>query len=159
MAVIQVEPSLAVLAMRADSRVVAVPVLHVVESMRLLPVEPLAGTLPFVLGLAIIRGSATPVVDLAALLADGAGVAPVASGRFVVLRVGSRRVVLSVEAVLAVRALARAELESLPPLWQGSHPPAVAALGALDRELLIVLEATRLLPDDWRHPANEGGAR
>lgn len=150
--------SLPMLVMRADSRVVAVPIQHVTELMRPLPVEPLAGAPPFVLGLAIIRGTATPVIDLAALLADGAATAPQNTGRFVTLRVGHRSVALSVEAVLAIRALPRAELESLPPLWQGPHAPAVAVLGALDRELLIVLETTRLLPDDWHQSASTGAA-
>ena len=66
------ESSLPVLAMRAGDRVCAVPLAHVSEVMRPLPIEPLAGAPPFVPGLAIVRGKATPVVDLTAVLADGA---------------------------------------------------------------------------------------
>ncbi len=126
--------------------------------MRPLPVEPLAGAPAGVLGVTIVRGRVTPVVDLETLLGDGT-TRRTGSARFVTLRIGDRAVALLVEAVRSIRTLARTELESLPPLWQGSHPPAVAALGAVDRELLFVLEATRLLPDDWRPAGSEEGTR
>jgi len=107
---------------------------------------------------AIVRGRVTPVVDLEALLREGV-TAQADSARFVALRVGDRVVALLVEAVRSIRMLASSELEALPSLWQGPHPTAVAALGSVDRELLIVLEATRLLPDDWRIGEGEGGMR
>ena len=156
----EAKPCSSVLAVRIDSRIVGVPVPHVVESMRPLPVDPLAGAPEFVLGLAVIRGSATPVVDLAALLTDGVA-APSRSTdkpRFVLLRVGGRSVALKVQEVLAIRELEREGLESLPPLWQGQHPPAVAALGVLDHELFLVLEAARLLPGDGGQTERSGGA-
>ncbi len=138
-------PAAPILALRTRRYACAMPLAHIVEVMRPLPVEPLAGAPAGVAGLAIIRGRATPVVDLAALLDDGA-TASGGSARFVTLRIGARSIALLVEAVLSVRALARVQFEELPPLWQGAHPPAVAALGALDRELFLVLEAARLLP-------------
>ena len=142
---------MSVLTLRAGDRHCAVPLVHVAEVMRPLPIEPLAGAPPFVRGLAIVRGSATPVIDLAALLNEEASTAPGDTARFVALRVGERGIVLHVSAVLAIRALASAELEALPALWRGPHPPAVVALAARDRELLMVLEAARLLPDDSIH--------
>jgi chemotaxis signal transduction protein len=108
-------------------------------------------------GLAIIRGRAIPVVDLETLLHDGT-TARANSARFVTFRVGGRSIALLVEAVLSVRALAISQFDALPPLWQGPHSPAVAALGALDRELFIVLEATRLLPDEWGNGGGKEGA-
>ncbi len=153
------EAALPVLAVRAGPHLCAVPLDRVAEVMRPLPVESLAGAAPCVLGLAMIRGGATPVIDLAALLSDRPAARPTGTGRFVALQVGSRRVALSVETVLAIRMLDRTELESLPPLWRGPHPPAVAALGALDRELLMVLEAARVFPDDHGPSADEGGLR
>lgn len=147
-----------VLPLRAGSSVVAVPIQHVREIMRALPVEPLAGAPRFVAGLAIIRGRPTPVIDLHALLTDTA-VTPMTEGRrFVALRAGGRSVALSVDAVLPLRTLDHAQLDALPPLWQGEQPPAAAALGALDRDLLIVLETTRLLPPDWLSPGEKGDA-
>jgi purine-binding chemotaxis protein CheW len=136
---------------------VAVPVTHVREIMRALPVAPLAGAPRFVAGLAIIRGSPTPVIDLRALLTDTAATPPPEGARFVALRAGGRAVALSVEAVLPLRTLDQVQLDALPPLWQGESPPAAAALGALDRDLLIVLETTRLLPPGWVLPGEQGG--
>ena len=137
-----------VLAVRGGGHFCAVPLPQVVEVMRPLPVERIAGAPDCVTGLAIVRGKAVPVVDLAALLGDMENPAaePAAAARWVALRVGDRTVVLEVEAVLAIRSLDAARFTALPPLWQGPRPPAVAALCALDRELLIVLETTRLLP-------------
>jgi chemotaxis signal transduction protein len=63
---------------------------------------------------------------------------------------------LHVEAVLGIRTLEPAQLAALPPLWQGADAPAVTALATLDRELLLVLEAARLLPDDGSIYQREG---
>lgn len=152
----QPAPSTPVLTLRLGHCTCAVPLSYITEVMRPLPVEPLAGAPAGVTGVAVVRGRVTPVVDLEILLGNCS--APKKdSARFVTLHIGNRAVALLVEAVQAIRTLAWTELESLPPLWQGSHPPAVVALGAVDRELLIVLEATRLLPDDWRPAGSEGG--
>ncbi|MBS0631943.1 MAG: chemotaxis protein CheW [Verrucomicrobia bacterium] len=150
------EAGLAVLPVRAGTSIVAIPVPQVSEIMRALPVEPFGGAPRFVAGLAIIRGRPTPVIHLHALLTDGPATPPPAGARFVALRVAERHVALCVDAVLPLRTLDHRQLGTLPPLWQGGHPPA-AALGALDRDLLILLEATRLLPDGWSMPAETGG--
>lgn len=160
-----VESIFPVLPVRAGSSIVAIPVPQVSEIMRALPVESFGGAPRFVAGLAIIRGSPTPVIDLhalltdrPALLTDRPAMPPLAGARFVALRVASRRVALCVDAVLPLRTLDHGQLGALPPLWQGEHPPAAVALGALDRDLLIVLETTRLLPAGWPPEAGSGGA-
>jgi purine-binding chemotaxis protein CheW len=113
--------------------------------MRPLPIEPLAGAPPFVLGLSLIRGIATPVVDVGALV--GAKDSP-AFTRFVTLRLTDRRpVALAVEAVLGTRTLRGLGLSELPPLLRDANPHLIASIGALDRELLTVLETARLVPD------------
>jgi purine-binding chemotaxis protein CheW len=151
-------PDSNVLVIRTSCKTCAVPLTHVAEVMRSLPVEPLGGA-PFgVSGMAVVRGRATPVVDLGKLLGDSA-VTSMDAALFVTLRIGDRTVALLVQAVNNIRTLARNELESLPLLWQGDHPPVVAALATIDRELLLVLEASRLLPDDWLPASSEGGSR
>jgi purine-binding chemotaxis protein CheW len=148
------------LVFRVPGLLCALPIEHVVETLRPLPVETIAGMPPFVLGLSIIRGTATPVVDAATLL-DGRRAWKV--GRLVLVRVDvvregplrgpvdSRRVALAVEAVLGVRELAAGAISGLPPLLGGGGPHGVDALAALDRELLVVLAAGRFVPDDvWR---------
>ncbi len=124
------------------------PVGLVIETMRPLAVEPLAGMPYFVRGLSVIRGIPTPVVDAGELLAtrENSG-----ATRFVTLRAGERQVALAFEAVLGVRNLSGALLEDLPPLLRDAGAELVSAVGTLDAELLIVLRSARILPDEaWR---------
>src|ERR1039458_916000 len=82
------------LLIRAGDRCCALDLLHVVEIMRPLPVDAVAHMPAFVRGLSIIRGAPTPVVSLAALLADSAR----PPTRFVVVRAGERQIALAVDA-------------------------------------------------------------
>jgi purine-binding chemotaxis protein CheW len=125
-------------------RLCALDLAHVVETMRPLPIEPMAGGPPFVLGLSIIRGIPTPVFDLAAWM--GLPTAP--PTRFVSVVAGSRHVAIAVTAVTGVRTLEASELQAVPPLVQEAAAGHVQAVGTLDAHLLVVLSAARLLPDD-----------
>lgn len=125
----------------------ALPLGHVVETLRPLALEPLAGAPGHVLGIALIRGIAQPVVDLARLLGTCAGPADDIT-RLVTLRVGTRRVALAVAAVQGLRRIAPQAWQPLPPLLREAGQEAVAALATLDAELLLVLDSARLLPDE-----------
>jgi purine-binding chemotaxis protein CheW len=128
-------------------RVCALPLTQVIEIMRPLPVEPVSDVPSFVQGICIIRGIATPVVDLGTLLRMPSGVAD----RFVTLRVGERQVALSVDSVLGVRELDVSRIGELPPLLQGASNDAIEAMGTLDDQLLVVLRAGWELPDEvWQ---------
>lgn len=124
---------------------------HVVEIMRPRPLETLAGAPEFVLGTAIIRGAATPVVDASQLLLGSRG----KPSRLVLLRVDQRTVALAVDAVVSTLALADDSLSDSPPLLS-PNLPAVDALSTLDAKLLLVLQAGRLLPKDLRLDGGEG---
>ena len=133
------------------SRIGALALRDVRETMRPLPVEPLAGAPPFVLGLATIRGFPTPVVDVGRLLGPPESTfTPALSAslaRFVSLQLGERTAALAVDAVLGVRSVPSAALVSIPPLLQEACASVASAVGALDARLLLVLEAARLVPD------------
>jgi purine-binding chemotaxis protein CheW len=134
---------------RVGDKRVALRLAHVVEVMRPLPVATLGGTPPFVLGAAVVRGSAVPVVDARALL--GEGPASTRDARFVSVRVGDRRAVLAVDAVLGVRALDDVSVGQMPPILRDASEGVPELLGALDRDLLLVLDAGRLVPESaWR---------
>ena len=75
---------------RCGAQACALPIEHVVETSRPLPIRDLAGTPEYVLGVSMLRGEPVPVVDGGRLM--GSGGSPV--GRFVSLRVESRRVAL-----------------------------------------------------------------
>jgi len=128
---------------RARTRLCALPLAQVVETMRPLPVTPVSGAAPFVAGLSVIRGAPVPVVDLGALLSRSEPPSPT---RFATLRLEGRRVALALEAILGVRDLP-GTLAPLPPLLADASSEAVSAIGRLDAELLLVLEAARIVPD------------
>lgn len=138
---------------RVGSRFCALPIEHVEETMRPLPLEPLAGMPPFVLGLCIIRGAARPVVDAGKLLGAGEAETPT---RFLTLRIDERRVALAVDAVVGVRDLSAHVLENLPPLLHDAGADVVSAIGTLDAGLLLVLRSARVVPDPvWARVESE----
>jgi purine-binding chemotaxis protein CheW len=130
---------------RVGSRLCGLPLAHVVETMRPLPVEPLAHLPSFVEGVSIIRGRPIPVLDARRVLGEDGE--PAAGTRFVTLDLAARSAALSVDAVLGVRDIDVAELAQLPALLRDARNDMVAALGMLDQELLVVLERSRLLPE------------
>jgi purine-binding chemotaxis protein CheW len=134
--------STAMVVCRVGQRLCGLPVGAVIETMRVLPIEPVAAAPAFVLGLAIIRGEPVPVVDAAQLL----GAASSIHARFVTLRLGTRRVALAVDGVLGVHRLA-ADALALPPLLGEAAAEIVAAIGTHDEQLLLVLRTSRLVSE------------
>jgi purine-binding chemotaxis protein CheW len=126
------------------ARLCAVPLENVVETMRLLPIQPIAGAPQSVLGLCSIRGLPVPVVDLRAVLAES----DASLQRMVALRIGSGAVAVAVESVLGVRAIGADESHRLPPLLRGAADDIVAAIGMLDSELLLFLQSARVAPSN-----------
>ncbi|HWF84775.1 MAG TPA: chemotaxis protein CheW [Vicinamibacterales bacterium] len=134
----------------------ALPLDHVEETMRPMAVEPIAGVPAFLQGLAVVRGSAVPVVDAALLLGGDNAPRPT---RFVTVKAGRRRIALAVDAVIGIRAISPRSLEALPLLFQGSHLDAVSAIGTVDSELMLVLRSARLVPEDaWAAIDADGSA-
>ncbi len=138
---------------RVRTRLFALPLEHVLETMRPMPVESLAGAPHFVRGLAIIRGVPVPVVDGAQLL-SGEESQP---SRFVTVRAGDRRVAVAVDSVLGVRPMPAASLRELPPLLRDARAEVISAIGTLDAELLVVLRSAHLVPEDLWSGLETGG--
>jgi purine-binding chemotaxis protein CheW len=127
---------------RAGARLCALPLENVIETMRLLPIEPVSAAPRSVLGLCPIRGAPVPVVDLQALLAEPE--APLR--RMVTLKLGSGTVALAVESVLGVRSIGADESSRLPPLLREAAGDIVTAIGMLDSEFLLFLNSARMAP-------------
>jgi purine-binding chemotaxis protein CheW len=128
----------------AGSFLYALPLAHVVEVMPVLRIEPVTGAPPCVRGLSIIRGTPTPVVDLALLFGGPAG----PSQRLVTVKTGTRIIALAVDRVLGVRSIqADGVSEPLPPLLREVASDVVSAIGRLDAELLLFLGTARIIPD------------
>lgn len=145
------------LLVQARTRVCALPLSHVVETMRPLPIQPVPVAPAFILGLSVIRGEPVPVVDLGALLGCPE---PAQSRRLVAVRMGERRAALAVEAVLRIVSETALERRALPPLLRSAGDRTVAAVSALDREFLSILETAHLVPHElWSRLPAEGPAR
>ena len=128
------------------ARACAFPLHHVAETMRPLPIKPVAGTPGFVCGVSVIRGTPTPVVDLKALLENSEN-SP-SYGRFVSLKLDDRRVAIGVDSVVGLRHLDSAQLGELPPLLRDVAADLIESFGSRDAQLLLVLRAARIVPDE-----------
>jgi purine-binding chemotaxis protein CheW len=143
--VVAVERRLALI-VRVGACACAIPLHHVAETMRPLSIEPVADMPDFVRGVSVIRGVPVPVVDLKALLANGETAETF--GRFVTLKLGTRLVAIGVDAVVGVRALDSAQLGELPPLLRNVRTDLIEAIGIRDTQLLVVLRAAHIVPDE-----------
>ena len=135
-----VDLDLPVLIFRVGDVACALPCVHVIETMRRPSINPLDDMPAFIAGMATIRGSATAVVDVAALLGrQGTG------QRVITVRAGSRTVALLVDDIGGVGRLNGADLMERPPLLSESPAPIVHALAVKDHALHLVLDAARLV--------------
>jgi purine-binding chemotaxis protein CheW len=116
----------------------------VVEIMRMLPIEELAGAPDYVRGLSIIRGVPAPVVDAGAIIGHGAG----EPTRLIAVKAAARIIALAVDGVIGITAIAAETFGELPPLLRDAATDAIAAIGVRDGELLVFLRGGRLVPDD-----------
>lgn len=122
----------------------ALPIEHVIEIMRMLPLEQLAGAPRYVRGVSIIRGAPVPVVDVGLII--GGEIVP--STRLVAIRAARRTIALAVDEVIGITGIAADAFGRLPPLLQQAAADTVSAIGALDSELLVFLRTGRLVPED-----------
>lgn len=148
-------PSLVV---TVGARACAIRLHNVAETMRPLSIEPVAGTPGFVRGVAVIRGVPTPVIDLRALLENCPNSATY--GRFVTLKLGERRVAIGVDGVVGLMSLDSAQFGELPPILRDVAADLIEAIGIRDAQLLVVLRAARIVPDEvWTTLAAAGATR
>lgn len=137
------------LLVRIPGAVCAFLLADVIETMRPLPIQPLAEKSEFIQGVARIRGAAVPVVQLTALF-QGAPCSDLPT-RFVTLRVGQHCVALEVQGVMGVVDLGDHVSGDLPPLLKTARADSIQSLGTLDAEFLVVLDTARLVPDSvWK---------
>ncbi|MGH7508793.1 MAG: chemotaxis protein CheW [bacterium] len=135
-----------VLIVTAGTCACAIPFYDVVETMRPLPIEPIAGMPAFVQGVSVIRGIPIPVLDLGALLqlSDRGDTC----GRFVTVKIGERRAALAVDGVIGLRILDPARMGELPPLLRASASHVIDAIGTSDAQLLVLLRSMRIVPHE-----------
>ncbi|MBX3190413.1 MAG: chemotaxis protein CheW [Labilithrix sp.] len=146
---------------RARRRTCALPIACVVETMRPLPVEPLAGTPRPVLGLSVIRGGPLAVVDFGALIGDHEdleGHEDPVSNRFLVVRTGTRKVALAVDAVIGIRTMPPETLAALPPLLRSARAE-IEGVAALDDQIVLLVDSARIVSEAAWAAIERGAAR
>jgi purine-binding chemotaxis protein CheW len=144
------------LLVRIGADLAAVPLASVIETMRPQPVRPWNGAPAGVRGIAKIRGSVVPVVDLHALVSPN-DTAP-AVDRFVTVRAGTHAVAVGVNRVDGIRFIDRDRLEQLPSLLDSSDDAVVGRLATLDGELVGLLHLSKIVPEEsWLALEAEGG--
>jgi purine-binding chemotaxis protein CheW len=146
------------LVVSSGARACAIPVRHVGETMRPLPIEALTGLPVFVRGVALVRGIPIPVIDLNALLQGGEITS--SYGRFVTVKAGERCIALGVDGVVGLRRLESLSFVDLPPLLRDTSTDRIEAIGTCDAGLLVVLRAARIVPDHvWAALSGSGPAQ
>jgi purine-binding chemotaxis protein CheW len=134
------------LIVRAGGWTCALPLAEVMETMRELPCLPCTGAPTWVRGACIVRGTPTPVVDLAAFLG---GRAVEETGRLVTVR-ATCAVALRVDSVLGIRSLPRNAAKQSSRLLDGLASVRREELATLDGELLSLLDLGTLLPSEFQ---------
>jgi purine-binding chemotaxis protein CheW len=144
------DATLTSLVFRAGPLLCALPLDEVVETMRPLPTRPLAGTPPFVLGISVLRGVPTPVLDMARLLAGE----PAEIDRYVAVRTERGPVALAIGQILGIRDTEAGPAEGHPTLVRGVARRFVAGVGTIGVEPLLLLQSMRAVPDEvWEAAA------
>jgi purine-binding chemotaxis protein CheW len=131
------------LVFRAGSLLCALRLDEVIETMRPLAVQPLAGTASFVRGICVMRGTPAPVIDVALLL----GGHPAPATRFVAVRTDRGVAAFATGAVLGTRPTVTTTNKQHARLLGVAPARLVAAIGTVDTEPLIQLASLRMVPD------------
>lgn len=134
------------LMVRAGSHICALPIANVGEIMRAQPVRQVADAPAAVLGLAVIRSRALPVIDTSSLI-NGAGFSNRPT-HFVSVKVGVRHVALAVDGVIGVRKIQPADISTLPPLLSAANRTVLSAIAEVDDEFALVVAAGKLIPPE-----------
>ena len=135
-----------VLLVRAHGKLCAFTLDSVLETMRPLPVLPVADAPPSVLGLCTLRGKATPVVDLSRLLGDDGAFVGI---RFIALGAEEQPVALAVEQVVGIQELRNRTLEGLPSV--STLLPQLMRLGPAEPVLAKIFRTARVVPERLWH--------
>jgi purine-binding chemotaxis protein CheW len=102
---------------RISSRLCAIPLDCVNETMRPLPLQTVGKAPAFVLGVSVIRGLPTPIVDMARLIENR----DVPSTRWVTIRQQDEQLALAVSETVGIFELDPSKFHYVPPLLGEHH--------------------------------------
>lgn len=140
---------------RFDRTLCALPMPQVIEIMRVLPIEPVAGAPAYVRGLSVVRGAPVPVVDLGRIV-NGAAVN---ATRLTTIRTAVGVVALALSEVIGIETMDGSALDGLPPLLRDTATETIAGIAARDTELVFFLQASRIISVDVQAQLIAAGVR
>jgi len=132
------------LVFRAGPLLCALRLDEVIETMRPLATQPIAGTPAFVTGICIMRGLPTPVIDVARLLGD----ATAEVSRFISVRTERGPVAFTAGAIHGVRTVSAQSTQFSPALLGDGPGRLIAAVGTIDAAPVLLLQTMRLVPGE-----------
>src|SRR3954468_1995572 len=138
------------LVFRAGPLLCALRLDEVRETMRPMETLPLAGTPAFVLGISVLRGVPTPVLDVCRLLGGGPG----DLRRYVTVGTERGAVALATGEVIGIRPVRPESAGGHPALLGGASSRLVAGVDTIGAEPLLLLHSMRTVPDEvWEAAA------
>lgn len=141
------------LVFRAGPLLCALRLDEVIETLRPLETQVLAGTPAFVRGISVLRGVPTPVIDVARLL----GGEETEVRRFVAVRTERGAVAMATGAIVGIRDVDTSEAGGHPALLGAWSGRLVAGVGTVGAEPLLLLQSMRAVPDEvWEAAAAAG---
>jgi len=141
------------LVFRAGPLLCALRLDEILETMRPMETLPLAGTPAFVLGISVLRGVPTPVLDVSRLLGGGAG----DPRRFLTVRTERGAVALATGEVIGISTVDFESAGGHPALLGGASSRLVAGVDTVGAEPLLLLQSMRAVPDEvWEAAAAAG---
>ena len=142
------------LVFRAGPLLCALRLDEVLETMRPLETLPLAGTPAFVLGISVLRGVPTPVLDVSRLLGGGPG----KPQRYITVRTERGAVAMAAGEVIGIRPVYPELAGGHPALLGGASGRLVAGVDTVGAEPLLLLQSMRAVPDEvWEAAAAAAG--
>jgi len=141
------------LVFRAGPLLCALRLDEVLETMRPMETLPLAGTPAFVLGISVLRGVPTPVLDVSRLLGGGPGEVQ----RYITVRTERGAVAMAAGEVIGIRPVHPETAGGHPALLGGASGRLVAGVDTVGAEPLLLLQSMRAVPDEvWEAAAAAG---
>ena len=131
---------------RLGSQRYALPLDHVEQALRMVAVTPVLEAPAWLAGVINLHGRVIPVADLRLRFGHPART-PALSDRLLIVQTPGRRVACIVDEVTAVLEMPAHQVTPPPEPLSRSRP--LAAVLRRDEELILVLDAARLLPTEW----------
>lgn len=143
------------LVFRLNTVVCAIPLKHVSEVMRPLPLDKFASLPHFYAGVSVIRGIPTPVLDLKKTLGVDDEETPSRRERFVLVDSEKQKIACLVDEVLGIEDIDPQFITKTLGFFQKANRDLITGMGTLDQKLLLVLESLVTLPEEFRKDLQE----